>query len=289
VSPGSTDALRGLGRVMVASGCGGTGRELAPYADLDGLTFVTRSQTLDPRPGGPSPRIAESPSGLVNAIGLHNPGLEYFLAVELPWLVRAGARVVVSVAGGSLGEYADLARRLSRAPGVAGLEVNLSAPDQAGSGLMEVAEPFHAGSVVGAVRREFPSDRPVLAKLRLEHGRAPETARTVRDAGASAVVLGNALPAAMPDGRPGGLSGPAIRPVALRMVREVVTALPDLPVVGCGGVTSATDARSFLDAGAAAVQVGTALLHDPTSLGRVLAGLDPEPTPEPTPEPQGDA
>lgn len=88
---GSANGLPGLGTVMVASGCGGTGRELAPYADLDGLTFVTRSLTLDPRPGGPSPRIAESPSGLVNAIGLHNPGLENFLAVELPWLVRAGA------------------------------------------------------------------------------------------------------------------------------------------------------------------------------------------------------
>jgi dihydroorotate dehydrogenase (NAD+) catalytic subunit len=282
---GSANGLPGLGTVMVASGCGGTGRELAPYADLDGLTFVTRSLTLDPRPGGPSPRIAESPSGLVNAIGLHNPGLENFLAVELPWLVRAGARVVVSVAGGSLAEYADLARRLSRAPGVAGLEVNLSAPDQVGTGLVEVREPFHAGSVVGAVRREFPSDRPVLAKLRLDHGRAAEAARTVRDAGASAVVLGNALPAAMPDGRPGGLSGPAVRPVALRAVREVVDVLPDVPVVGCGGIATAADARSYLDAGAVAVQVGTALLHDPTSLGRVAAGL----VLTPAPDQQGDA
>jgi dihydroorotate dehydrogenase (NAD+) catalytic subunit len=107
----------------------------------------------------------------------------------------------------------------------------------------------------------------------------------VRDAGASAVVLGNALPAAMPDGRPGGLSGPAVRPVALRVVREVVAALPDVPVVGCGGIATVADARSFLDAGAVAVQVGTALLHDPTSLGRVAAGL----AHPPAPEQQGDA
>lgn len=259
--------------VMVASGCGGTGRELAPYTSLEGLTFVTRSITLDARSGGPAPRIVESPSGLVNAVGLQNPGLESFLAIELPWLVRAGVRVVVSIAGASLGEYADLARRLSRAPGVAALEVNLSAPDQLGAGLFEVREPFHAGSAVGAVRREFPSDRPVLAKLRLDLPRAVESARTVHDAGASAVVLGNALAAAMPDGRPGGLTGPAVRPVALRCVREVARSLPDVPVVACGGVTTADDVRSFLACGAAAVQVGTALLHDPTTVQRLRAEL----------------
>jgi dihydroorotate dehydrogenase (NAD+) catalytic subunit len=269
-TPTTAPAVPGLpDPVMVASGCGGTGRELAPYADLAGLTFVTRSITLDPRRGGPSPRIAETPSGLVNAVGLHNPGLEQFLALELPWLVRAGARVVVSVAGATLGEYADLARRLSRAPGVAALEVNLSAPDQLGAGLFEVREPFHAGSAVAAVRREFPSDRPVLAKLRLDLGRAVESARTVHEAGASAVVLGNAVAAAMPDGRAGGLSGPAVGPIARRCVREVSDALPDVPVVGCGGVTTREDVRAMLDAGAGAVQVGTALLHDPTTLRRL--------------------
>lgn len=259
--------------VMVASGCGGTGRELAPYVSLDGLTFVTRSITLDARAGGPAPRIVESPSGLVNAVGLHNQGLESFLATELPWLVRAGARVVVSIAGATLGEYADLARRLSRAPGVAALEVNLSAPDQQGSGLFEVREPFHAGSVVGAVRREFPSDRPVLAKLRLDLPRAVESARTVHEAGASAVVLGNALAAAMPDGRPAGLTGPAVRPVALRCVGEVAQALPEVPLVGCGGVTTSEDARAFLALGASAVQVGSAQLHDPTTVARLRAEL----------------
>ena len=168
---------------MVASGCGGTGRELAAYADLVGLDFVTRSITLDPRAGGPSPRIAETPSGLVNAIGLQNPGLEHFLATELPWLVRAGVRVHVSIAGSTMGEYADLARRLSRAPGVAGLEINIGAPDQVGEDLFDVREPYHAASVVAAVRREFPGDLPVLAKLRPDLSRIVEGARGVVDAG----------------------------------------------------------------------------------------------------------
>ncbi|QIK76377.1 tRNA-dihydrouridine synthase [Nocardioides piscis] len=274
----STDAGRGFGPVMVASGCGGTGRELAAFADLAGLDFVTRSITLDPRRGGPSPRIAETPSGLVNAVGLDNPGLEHFLATELPLLVRAGARVFVSVAGATLGEYADLARRLSRAPGVGGLEVNLGAPDQVGQGLFEVREPFHAASVVAAVRREFPADLPVLAKLRPDLTRVVEGARGVLDAGATAVVIGNAVPASMPDGRPAGLTGPAIMPVALRCLAEVTAELGPVPLIGAGGITDAADARRFLDLGAMAVQIGTALLHDPTTVTRVRAALTREET-----------
>jgi dihydroorotate dehydrogenase (NAD+) catalytic subunit len=263
--------------VMVASGCGGTGRELAPYVPLDGLALVTRTITLDPRRGAPAPRVAETPSGLVHATGLQNPGLEYFLATELPWLVRAGVRTFVSVAGATLGEYADLARRLSRAPGVAGIEVNLSDPDQAGERLFEVREPFHAASVVAAVRREFPADLPVLAKLRLDLPRVVEGTRSVHDAGATAVVLGNALPAALPDGRPAGLSGPAIGPVALRCVAEACAALPAVPVVGAGGVSTVADVAAFTTVGAVGVQVGSALLHDPTVVSRLLAGLPTSP------------
>ena len=263
---------------MVAAGCGGTGRELASYAGPDGLAgldFVTRSITLDPRAGAPGPRIVEVPGGLVNAVGLPNPGLEHFLATELPWLVRAGARVFVSIAGSTMGEYADLARRLSRAPGVAGLEVNVGAPDEAGTRLFEVREPYHAASVVAAVRREFPADRPVLVKLRPDVSRVIESTRSCHEAGATAVVLGNAIPAAFPDGRPGGLSGPAAAPVALRCVADVHRALPDVPLIGCGGVRDHASARTFLDAGAVAVQLGTALLHDPTTLARLRAELLP--------------
>ncbi len=271
------ETLTQAGRVMVASGCGGTGRELAAYTDLAGLAFVTRSITLDPRAGGAMPRVAETPSGLVNAVGLPNPGLEHFLATELPWLVRAGARVFVSIAGSTLGEYAELARRLSRAPGLAGIELNLGAPDQVGANLFEVREPHHAASVVAAVRREFPADLPVLAKLRPDHSRVVEGARGVRDAGATAVVIGNTVPAAMPDGRPGGLSGPAIGPIALRCVAEVSAAVPGVPVVAAGGIASAGDARRFLALGAHAVQIGTALLHDPTTVARIRADLGPDP------------
>ena len=264
----------GRRRVMVASGCGGTGRELTPYLDLAELGgFVTRSITLDPRRGRPGVRIAEAPSGLVNAIGLQNPGLEGFLATELPWLVKQGARTFVSIAGSTLGEYADLARRLGRAPGIHGLEVNLSVPDAPGLEVFDVREPFHAASVVAACRREFPRDLPVLAKLRPDVNRIVESARTAAEAGASAVVLANAAPALMPDGRPGGLSGPAIRPLALRCVAEVHDALPDVDIIGVGGITSADDARAFFSAGAVAIQVGTGLLHDPTTVRRLLAEL----------------
>jgi dihydroorotate dehydrogenase (NAD+) catalytic subunit len=271
-------------RVMVASGCGGTGRELTPYLDLAELGgFVTRSITLDARAGAGGRRVAETPSGLLNAIGLQNPGLEAFLALELPWLVKQGARVFVSVAGATLGEYADLARRLGRAPGLHGLEVNLSAPDPVGQHVFDVREPFHAASVVAACRREFPRDLPVLAKLRPDVGRIVEAARTVTEAGADAVVLGNAVPALMPDGRPAGLSGPAIRPIALRSVADVHAALPDVPLIGAGGITSADDARAFLAAGAIAIQVGTALLHDPTTAQRLVDELGAD-APEDAPE-----
>jgi len=266
--------LRLASPVLVASGCGGTGRELAAYgplADLGG--FVTRSITLDPRPGGRLPRIVETPSGLVHAVGLQNPGLEPFLATELPWLAQQGTRVVVSIAGSSLGEYAELARRLGGSPGVSAIEVNLSSPDAPTTGVFDVREPFHAASVIAAVHRDLPRGVPVLAKLRADVVRVVESARTVLDAGAAAVVVGNALPAAMPDGRQAGLSGPAILPVALRCVADLRAELPDAEVVGVGGITTAEDARSFLAAGATAVQIGTALLHDPTTAARVAAEL----------------
>ena len=264
--------------VMVASGCGGTGRELAAYGDLGALGgFVTRSVTVTSRPGGPGPRILETPSGLVHAVDLPNPGIDQFLAIELPWLVQQGARVFVSVVGRTLGEYAELARRLGRAPGIAGLEVNLSAPDAAAAGVFDVREPFHAASVVAAVHRDLPRGLPVLAKVRSDVLRVAETVRAVVDAGADAAVVGNALPAAMPDGRAAGLSGPATRPLALRCLVEAVTAVPEATIVACGGITTVGDVRTALHNGAAAVQVGTALLHDPTTAHRLVAEIGEDP------------
>jgi dihydroorotate dehydrogenase (NAD+) catalytic subunit len=260
--------------LLVASGCGGTGRELLPYLGEQGLAalggFVTRSITLDARAGGPAPRVVETPSGLLHATGLPNPGIDLFLATELPWLARQDTRVVVSVAGRTIGEYAELARRLGRSPGLAAIEVNVDALET-GSG-----EPFQAGSVVAAVKRDLPRGLPVLVKIRPDLVRVVETVRVVLEAGADVVVVGTAQPAALPDGRPAGLSGPAVRPLALRCVTEVCAAFPAAQVVGGGGIATAADARSFLAAGAVAVQVGAALLHDPTTAARLAADLTQE-------------
>lgn len=274
MSPVELAGLALASPVLVASGCGGTGRELASYfplAEVGG--FVTRSITLNPRSGGAVPRIVETPSGLLHAVGLQNPGLDQFLATELPWLAQQGTRIIVSIVGSTLGEYAELARRLGRSPGVSAIEVNLSAPDAPATGVFDVREPFHAASVVAAVQRDLPRGLPVLAKVRTDLLRVVESARSVVDAGAAAVVVGNALPAAMPDGRPAGLSGPAIAPLALRCVTEVHAELPDTQVVGSGGIATAGDARAFLAAGATAVQIGTALLHDPTAAAGIAADL----------------
>lgn len=261
--------------VLVAAGCGGTGRELAAYDSLDGVGFVTRTLTRHPHEGGAVPRVVDSPGGLVHAVGLANPGLDAFVDEELPWLVRQGARVVVSFCAASLGEYAELTRVLARTPGTVGVEVNLSAPDTDGLDVFDAREPYHAASVVAAVRRELPADLGLWAKLRPDPTRVVETARAVHDAGASAVVVGNALPAAMPDGRPAGLSGPAIRPVALAAVAAVGRA--GLPVIGCGGVTAVAHVRAHLAAGALAVQVGSGLLHDPTLISQLVRDLEETP------------
>ena len=264
--------------VMVASGCAGTGRELAGYAPLSTYgAVVTRSITRDARPGAQVPSIEETPAGLVHATGLPNPGLDGFLASELPWLLTEGARVVVSVVARELGEYAEVARRLATAPGVSAVEVNLAQPDAVAAGVLDVREPFHVGAAVSAVLRELPRGVPVLAKLRPDTVRVAEAVKVAADAGAAAVVLGGALPASLSDGRDAGLSGPAVRPLALRCVADARHALDaagaTCDVVAAGGIVTARDARAFLDLGAVAVQVGSALLHDPTTAARLAAAL----------------
>lgn len=262
------------GPVLTAAGCGGSGPELAPFADLPALGgFVTRSITLDPRSGGPAPRLVESPAGLIAATGLPNPGIDQFLATELPWLLQRRVRVFASIAGTTFAEYAELARRLTESPGLTGIEVNLSAPDRAELGLVDASDPFQAAGLVATCRRELPGGVLLLVKLPLEPGNAVQAARTAADAGADAVVLGNAVPAAMSDGRAAGLGGPAVAPIALRCVADVHAALPDLPLIGCGGIATTDDARALLAAGATAVQIGTALLHDPTTAARIAAEL----------------
>jgi dihydroorotate dehydrogenase (NAD+) catalytic subunit len=207
--------------------------------------------------------------------GLQNPGLQAFLATELPWLAQHRVRAVVSIAGVSLGEYAELARRLGTSPGVSGVEVNLDGLD---------ADPYQAGKVLHVVRRDVPRGIAVLAKLSPRPGLA-DVARSVVKNGADAVVLVHGFPGLLFDptplrpvlgAGPGWVSGPAVLAQALRCVWDVHAALPDVPLVGAGGVRTGFDALQMLLAGATAVQVGSILMHDPSAARRIAAELADE-------------
>ncbi len=262
-----------LSRLFVASGCGGTGRELAPYVDLAALGgFVTRTLTLDPRRGSRL-RIAESPGGLLRAHQYQNPGVDRFLTQELPWLAAAGCRTWVSLSGSDPAAVAAAVRRVASAPGVTGIELNLAIEDAAFHRLADGSTPKAATAIVGAVLAVLPDHLGLHVKLPGDARRAPAIARAVAEIGADAFVVGGALAAALPNGTPADLSGPAVLPVALRTVRAVREVLPEFPLVGVGGVASATDVLAFQSAGADSVQVGSALLRDPSVLTRIADDL----------------
>jgi dihydroorotate dehydrogenase (NAD+) catalytic subunit len=269
--------------VMTASGCAAAGRELDQFFDVSELgAIVTKSIMRDPRSGRPTPRMAETASGMLNSIGLQGPGIDSFLAKDLPWLVARGARPVVSIAGGTTGEFVELARRVAASPGVAALEVNISCPNVENRGLVFACDPVSATRVVAAVREVVPSGLPLLAKLTPDVTDIVAVAASVADAGADALVLINTLLGMRIDpetlrpvlgGVTGGLSGPAVRPVAVRCVWQVHRALPRVPLIGVGGVRTGADALEFLAAGASAVQVGTAIFNDPSAPMRVVREL----------------
>jgi dihydroorotate dehydrogenase (NAD+) catalytic subunit len=271
--------------VMTAAGCAGAGRELDPFLDVSALgALVTRSVTLDPRSGGPAPRITETAGGVLSEGGLQNPGLQGFLATELPWLAQRRVRTIVSIAGSTLGEYAELARRVGQSPGVSAIEVNLSCPNADGRGDDFAADPYQTGKVLNVVRRDTPRGVAVLAKLAAA-GPLVDVARAAVRAGADGLVLVSSLPGLAINpvslrptlgGVTGGLSGPAIHPLALRCVWDVHAAMPEVPLVGVGGVRTGSDALGFLLAGASAVQVGSATFHDPSAPARVVAELHDE-------------
>jgi len=265
--------------VLTASGCAAAGRELDQYTDVAAIGgVVTKSIMLHPRSGRATPRMAETPSGMLNSIGLQGPGIEEFLASDLPWLQQRGARAVVSIAGEAVEEYTELAKRLRAVPGIAAIEVNISCPNVADRGLVFACNPMSAASVIHAVRRNSDPSVPVFAKLSPDVTDITEIAASVVNAGADGVSVINTLLGMVIDtdtmrpalaGVTGGLSGPAIRPVAVRAVYQIRAAFPDLPILGMGGIATGNDALEFLLAGANAVSVGTAVFHDPAAVARV--------------------
>jgi dihydroorotate dehydrogenase (NAD+) catalytic subunit len=272
--------------VMTASGCAAAGRELGQFFDVAELgAVVTKSIMLDPRSGRPTPRMAETPSGMLNSIGLQGPGIDGFLARDLPWLAQQKARAVVSIAGSTLGEYSELARRVGNSPSVSAVEVNISCPNVENRGLVFACDPHQAAKVISVVRRETPRGIPVLAKLSPDVTSIVDVARSVVDVGADGLVMINTLLGLTIDpdtlrpllgGVTGGLSGPAIRPVAVRCVWQVHQAMPDVPIVGVGGIRTGYDALEFMLAGASAVQVGTVIFNDPSAPVRILGELRDE-------------
>jgi dihydroorotate dehydrogenase (NAD+) catalytic subunit len=267
--------------VMTASGTAGYGTELAGYLDLAALgAVVVKSLAAYEWAGNPAPRLHPTPKGMLNAVGLQGPGVPYWLDHVLPDLLATGATVVASIWGRSVEDYARAAEMLAAAPArVVAVEVNLSCPNLEGRHAIFAHDPELSAQVIAATAA---CGRPRWAKLSANTDRIVDVADAVADAGAEAVTCINTLlglaydpatrqPALGAGG--GGLSGPAIHPVAVRAVHDVHAAHPDLPIIGVGGVTSAWDATELLLAGAVAVQVGTATFADPRAPARILAEL----------------
>jgi dihydroorotate dehydrogenase (NAD+) catalytic subunit len=282
---------------MTASGCAAAGRELDPYLDLAALgAVVTKTVLREPRSGRGTPRMAETPSGMVNSIGLQGPGIAAFVAYDLPWLADRGARAVVSIAGHDVDEFAEVATVLRRAVDdlpaasrgvLAAVEVNISCPNVANRGLVFACDPVSSAAVVRGVRDVTDAAVPVLAKLSPDVTDIVAIADACLAAGADGLTMINTVLAAVIDVDrlapvlphvTGGLSGPAMRPVAVRCVWQVAAAmragrLPTAPIVGVGGIRTGRDAAEFVLAGASAVQVGTTTFADPTAPARVADEL----------------
>ncbi|HIJ89424.1 MAG: dihydroorotate dehydrogenase [Desulfobulbaceae bacterium] len=266
--------------VLTASGTFGYGKEFEPYVNLHHLGgVVVKGISLAPRRGNPPPRIVETAGGMLNAIGLENVGLDRFISEKIPYLKEIGTRVIVNILGDSLEEYQTLAQRLSEVEGISGLEVNISCPNVKKGGVAFGTDPAMAEAVTRAVCTH--STLPVIVKLSPNVTDISQIARAVEAGGAQAVSLINTLLGMAIDvktRRPrlanvvGGLSGPAIKPIALRMVWQVAQAVK-IPVIGIGGITTTEDALEFLLAGATAIEVGTANFVNPRASQDIVEGL----------------
>ena len=267
--------------VMTASGTFGYGREFVDYLDLEKIgAIITKGLSIRPKAGNPTPRIVETPGGMLNAIGLQNVGIDAFVEEKLPFLRTVNTPVIVNLYGNTLEEYGELAERLDKLPEVAGLEVNISCPNVKQGGIVFGTDPKAAYEVVSLVRES--TIKPLIVKLSPNVTDVVDMAKACVDAGADALSLINTLTGMAIDlqkRRPvlanvtGGLSGPAIKPVALRMVWQVARAV-NVPIVGIGGIMTATDALEFMLAGATAVQVGTANFLDPSAAQTIAIGME---------------
>lgn len=259
--------------IFTASGCASSGKELSQFFALKDIgAVVTKSVMNKPRYGRPTPRMAETPSGMLNSIGLQGPGIEAFLANDIPWLVEQNSRIIISIAGETIEEYATLARKVRSVAGISAIEVNISCPNVENRGLVFACDPDASRRVIDGVRKTIGGELPIIAKLSPDVTNLPEIAKGVVESGADALALINTvlgmvinLETMRPHlgGKTGGLSGPAIKPVAVRAIYQVHAALPEVPILGMGGVSSGRDALELILAGASGVSVGTASFGNP--------------------------
>lgn len=267
--------------VMPASGCFGFGEEYQEFFDLNALgAIVVKSVTMQPTPGNPPPRVCETPGGMLNAIGWQNPGFEVFVEKKMPFLRRFDTPVIVNLAGKTKKDYAELAAALDKVPGLAGIELNISCPNVEEGGVAFGVDPVLAAQVTAAVREQ--TSLPLIVKLSPNVTDICVMAKAVERAGADALSLINTLTGIAIDierQKPvlsnitGGLSGPAIKPVALHMVWKAAQKVA-IPILGMGGILRAEDAVEFLLAGAAAVQVGIANFISPGCMPEIINGIE---------------
>jgi dihydroorotate dehydrogenase (NAD+) catalytic subunit len=269
--------------IFTASGCASSGQELSQFFPLSLLgAVVTKSIMTKPRTGRATPRMAETPSGMLNSIGLQGPGIDTFLEKDIPWLIEQQAKIIISIAGETVDEYGVLARRLRALSGISAVEVNISCPNVENRGQVFACHPDTAVAVIESVRRNIGGELPIIAKLSPDVTDIVEIASAVINAGVDGLALINTLLGMVIDtnsmrpklaGKTGGLSGPAIRPVAVRTIYQVHQAFPNTPIVGMGGVASGRDAFELILAGASAVSVGTATFGNPNAAMQIKEEL----------------
>jgi len=266
--------------IMPASGTFGYGEEASQFLDISKLgAVVMKTTTLKPRKGNSNPRICETDSGMINSIGLQNPGIEAVIREKIPFLLRFKTHIIASIGGATIEEYVQMAKKLDQECGISGIEVNISCPNTEKGGIAFGQDAKIAYEVISKVRKAVNSNLTIIAKLTPNVTDIVNIARAVKIAGANAISLINTVRArAKVRGKDekwlnGGLSGPAIKPIALKLVHEVAQANLGIPIIGIGGIRNLTDVLDFLECGADAVQIGTATFVEPDTMIKVINEL----------------